>query len=105
MIDIPLQAVANQELSIPLGASRYVITIKEANGVMAASIERDGVMIASNTRLVADGLVLPYRHQWFGFGNFFFSTEDEEMPYYPSFGVTQFMVFVTPEELADAGFV
>lgn len=104
MIDIPLQPIANQELSISLGGSRYVITVKEANGVMVASIERDGVMVVQNTRMVADGLVLPYRYQWYGFGNFFMGVEAEEVPYYPNFGITQFLVYVTPQEMQDAGF-
>ena len=103
MIDIPLQPVANQELSIPLEGARYVITVKEANGVMVASIERDGVLVVRNTRIVADGLMLPYRAQWFGFGNFMLATQDEEVPYFDQFGVTQFLVYVTAEELAAAG--
>jgi len=105
MIDIALQPVANQELSIPLEGSRYVITVKEANGVMVASIERDGELIASNTRIVADSLVLPYRKQWFGFGNFMLATQDEEVPYFDQFGSTQFLVYVTVAEMAAAGLV
>lgn len=105
MIDIPLQPLANQSLSIPLNGARYAITIKEANGIMAATISRNDVVLAQNTRIVADGLVLPYRYMWHGFGNFLFGVQNEELPAFESFGVTQFMVFVTPEELAAAGFV
>lgn len=105
MIDIALQPIANQELSIPLEGSRYIITIKEANGVMAASITRDDVLVVSNTRIVADGLILPYRAQWFGFGNFMLATQDEEIPYFDQFGITQFLVYVTAEEMAAAGIV
>jgi len=86
MIDIPLQPIANQELSIPLNGARYVITIKEANGVMVASITRDDVVVVSNTRIVADGLLLPYRAQWFGQGNFMMGVQDEEVPYFDKFG-------------------
>lgn len=105
MIDIALQPVANQELSIPLEGSRYVITIKEANGTMAASIERDGEVVVSNTRIVADGLILQYRAQWFGFGNFMLATQDEAEPYFDQFGITQFLVYLTADELAAAGVV
>jgi hypothetical protein len=105
MIDIPLQAIANQELSIPLEGSRYVITVKEANGSMAASIERDGVAIVRNTRIVSDGFILPYRHQWLGYGNFFFSTQDENLPNFELLGVTQFIVFVTTDELEESGVI
>lgn len=105
MIDISLQPVANQELSIPLEGSRYGITIKEANGVMAVSIERDGIALVSNTRIVADALLLPYRAQWLGFGNFMLVTQGDEIPYYEQFGVTQFLVYAAFAELAEAGLV
>lgn len=103
MIDIALQPVANQELSIPLEGARYVLTFKEANGVMVATVVRDDVVVARNTRVVADDLILPYRAQWFGFGNFVLFTQDEEIPYYDQFGITQFLVYATVAELAAAG--
>lgn len=102
MIDIPLQAIANQELSIPLDGARFVLRIKEAAGAMVCSIERDGVTLIRNTRLVADQFVLPYGYLHAGFGNFFVGTTDEEIPYWDKFGVTQFMVYVTEVEIAAA---
>jgi hypothetical protein len=103
MIDIPLQPVANQELSIPLDGSRYVITVKEANGAMVASITRDDVLLVDSGRIVADGLILSYRWQWFGYGNFMLSTQDEALPDFAQFGITQFMVYVDADEMAAAG--
>lgn len=100
MIDIQLQPVANQELSIPLENVRYVITIKEANGCMVITIERDDEVVVRNARLMADGLALPYRHQWFGFGNFMLTTQDEQVPYFTEFGATQFLVYITADEMA-----
>lgn len=102
MIDIPLQAVANQSLSIPLDGSRFVITVKEANGVMVCSIERDSVLLVQNTRLVADGFVLPYGYLHRGFGNFIVGTQGEEMPYYDQFGTTQFMAYASAAEIEAA---
>ena len=101
MIDIPLQAIANQKLSIPLDGARFVLTIKEAAGAMVCSIERDGVLLIQNTRMVADQFVLPYEYLHTGFGNFFISTTGEEIPYYDQFGVTQFMVYATADEIAS----
>ena len=105
MIDISLLPLANQELSIAIEGARYVITIKEANGVMAATIIRDGVMLVQNTRIVTDGLILQYRDQWFGSGNFMLGTQDEEIPYFDKFGSTQFLVYVTAAEMSAAGLV
>lgn len=99
MIDVPLAPLANQNLSMPLGGNRYEITVKEANGVMVCTVVRDDVVLVQNVRLPANGYVLPYRYLEEGQGNFFFSTEAEDMPWWDSFGVTQFMVYVTDDEM------
>lgn len=99
MIDIALQPVANQELSIQLDERRYVITLKETAGVMAATIVRDEVTLLSAGRIVAGTPLLPYHFQQSG--NFILTTEAEELPYYPEFGVTQFLVYVSDAEIEE----
>lgn len=98
MIDIALAAVANQTLSVQLDARQYVIDVREANGVMSASIARDGVPLISNVRVTAGTPLLPYRYQ--ESGNFLMTVDGEALPYWDQFGVTQFLVYVTPAELA-----
>lgn len=102
MIDIPLQAIANQSLSIPLENSRFVLTIKEASGGMVCTIERDGVVLIQNVRLVGDAFVLPYEYLHEGIGNFFISTQSEQLPWWEQFGITQFMVYAGADEIASA---
>lgn len=102
MIDVPLLALANQSLSMPLGDSRYEITVKEATGCMVCTIVRDDVVLVQNVRLLPDAYVLPYDYLEGGQGNFFFSVQDEEMPWWESFGITQFMVWVSADEIASA---
>lgn len=98
MIDITLQPLPNQSFSIQLGASRYDITLKEANGAMTASIARDGAPVVENVRLVAGSPVLPYRY--LEDGNFVLVTQDDDLPYYTAFGVTQFLTYLTADEVA-----
>lgn len=98
MIDVSIQALPNQSLSIQLDGFRYDITIKEANGVMSASVVRDGETLVDNVRLVSGTPVLPYRYQ--EQGNFALTTLDEELPYYTAFGITQFLVYLNDAELA-----
>lgn len=98
MIDVAIQALPNQSLSIQLDGMRYDILIKEANGCMVASVIRDGVTLVDGVRLVAGAPVLPYRYQ--ESGNFALTTTDEELPYYTMFGVTQFLVYLSADELA-----
>jgi len=99
MIDIAIQALPNQNLSVQLDEFRYDLTIKEANGVMSMSVVRDDVVIVSNVRLVSGSPVLPYRYQ--ERGNFVLTTVAEELPYYPAFGVTQFLVYLSDAEVSE----
>lgn len=98
MTDVPLQAVPNQQLSIQLGLFRYDLTVKQAAGVMSASVVRDGVTILENVRLVAGTPLLPYAYQ--EDGNFALTTNDGDLPDYTQFGITQYLVYLTAEELA-----
>lgn len=102
MIDIPLQAIANQELSIPLDGARFVLRVKESNGGMVMSITMDDVLLIQNTRIVGDDYVIPYAYLREGMGNFFMSTQDEAIPTWEEFGVTQFMVYATAAEIEAA---
>ena len=98
MMDISLAAVPNQTLSAQIGDQMYDITLRETNGVMSASITRDGISIVSNMRATAGTPLLPYQYQ--EAGNFLITTEAEAIPYYDQFGVTQFLVYVTSAEIA-----
>lgn len=102
MIDIPLAPMANQSLSIPLGGNRYEITVKEANGCMVCTIDRDGEVVVRNVALRPNDYVLPYRYGEAGQGNFFFSVEDEQLPDWHMFGRTQYLVYVTADEIEGA---
>lgn len=98
MIDVGIATLANQALSIQLDERFYEIELREANGVMAATITRDGVTIVSNMRVTAGTPLLPYRYQ--EAGNFIMTTDGEAIPYWDQFNVTQFLVYLSAAELA-----
>lgn len=98
MIDIALAAVANQTLAVQLDGRQYTVTMHEANGVMSATITRDGATLVSNVRITAGTPLLPYRYQ--ESGNFLLIVDGEALPYWDQFGVTQFLVYLTTAELA-----
>lgn len=97
MIEVGIAAVANQSFSVQIDDRTYAIGLRETNGVMCASITRDGVAVVTNMRLTAGTPVLPYRYQ--EEGNFVMLTENEALPYYDQFGVTQFLVYLSASEL------
>lgn len=98
MIDVGIAALANQSLSIQLDERFYEIELREANGVMSASITRDGVVLISNVRVTAGTPLLPYRYQ--ESGNFIMTTDGEAIPYWDQFGITQFLVYLSAAEVA-----
>lgn len=98
MIDVSLTATPNQTLTIQILERVYDISVKEANGVMCASITIDGEVVVSGMRVTAGTPLLPYRYQ--ESGNFMLTTEADSLPYYDQFGVTQFLVYLTADELA-----
>lgn len=100
MIDIALQAIANQSLSIPLDNSRFVLTVKESNGAMVMTVVRDDVVLVQNARMTGDNYVIPYDYLRVGMGNFFMSTQGQAIPFWDQFGLTQFLVYATADEIA-----
>lgn len=98
MIDVGIATLPNQALSIQLDERIYEIELREANGVMSASMVRDGVTLVSNIRVTAGTPLLPYRYQ--EAGNFIMTTDGEAIPYWDQFNVTQFLVYLSADELA-----
>jgi len=97
LIDIQLDPVPNQTVGIRLEDELYSLTIKETAGVMSVDIKRADVYILRGVRIVAGTPLLPYRY--LEIGNFVLLTENEELPEYPLFGVSQSLVYVTAAEI------
>lgn len=98
MRTIALDSVPNQTLSVTLDNNRWDITIKEADGVMCATLNLNDVLVISGQRIVAGSPLIPYRYLQ-GSGNFWLLTEDDELPFYTRFGVDQQFVYASPGEL------
>ena len=96
---ITLQAIPNQSFSVRLDVDRYDISIVSIPGAMAATITRNDEIIVSGQRCVAGFPIIPFRY--LEKGNFMFTTENDEMPYYEQFGSTQFLYFTPAEELSE----
>lgn len=99
MKEIPIKVFARQSLSVMLEQSLYEISLKECNGIMAATVIRDGVTIVSNRRVCAGMTIIPEGH--LEEGNFVILTENGEIPYYTGFESTDVMVYLTIDETQE----
>lgn len=99
---LPLRALANQALSALLDEQSYRLTFKETRGVMSVSISINDVTVISGSRFFADAPLIPYAHLEGAGGNFLVTTEGGAIPDFKQFDVTQFLFYLTAEEVADA---
>lgn len=99
MNDITLAAVPNQDLFVQLDQQAYQITLHAAgSNTVAITIVRNGETIVSGERLVTGTPVLPYLYE--EAGNFILTTDAEALPDWQQFGITQFLTYVSADELA-----
>lgn len=99
MIDVSLQQLSNQELSIALENSRYVIRVVETNTMMAITITKDDVVLIENARLLPNDFILRSNLVDPDSGNFFMFVQSDAIPDWNNFGVTQFLQYITSDEL------
>jgi hypothetical protein len=97
LIDIALDQLPNQSVSIRLDDNLYTIAVKSTRGVMSADITRNGTVLMTGARIVAGTPLIPYRY--LEAGNFVLLTENEEYPDYTKFGSSQSLVYASAEEL------
>lgn len=95
MIDIPLAAVANQTLTIQLDDHFYAISLHAEP--VSVSIDRDDVTVIQGARICPGTPLLPYRHE--ESGNFVLIVPDDGLPDFTQFGVTQFLVYLSQDEV------
>lgn len=99
---IPLQAVPNQSFSLLLEELSYKLTLKSTRGIMSATIEIDDSVVVSGARFFADTPLINYEYLERSGGNFILTTEADAIPDFNQFGVTQFLIYLTSTEIADA---
>jgi len=98
---IPLQSIPRQQFTITLENSRFDITLLAIGGCMYATILRDEVEIVSGGRCINGQLVIPFAWLEGAAGNFAFSTNGEDMPWWDQFNTTQNLYYLLSTELAQ----
>lgn len=96
---IGIQAIPKQSFTVVLANVLYDIALIETAGCMSMNLTRGGEVILSGQRVVAGQLCIPYKLVENKFGNFFFLTENGDLPDYEQFGKTQTFWYVSNEEI------
>ena len=100
MLNIPLQAVPNQSLSVLLDGNNYEIKIKSiGDELMAIDIVKNNVSLIEGQRMVPSFFLIPYGYKGQD-GNFSLITDNNEYPFYELFGISQSLLYFSPEDIA-----
>jgi hypothetical protein len=98
MLNIPIEPIPNQSLTVNIGEDRWSITLKAANTAVAATISLDDVVLVEGQRIAVGTPILPYEYLQSN-GNFLLLVDDEQLPDYTLFGSNQELVYVAPGEI------
>ncbi len=114
MINIPLQALPNQSLSIQLDNNNFDLAIHSCNTnpdalntqVMSITISLNStetpIIIGSNIRAIPNNFLIQADYLKI-YGNFIFATQNDNYPDYTQFGITQYLYYFSYTELLELG--
>lgn len=108
MLQIPLQAVPRQELTMTIGQNRWLIRVVQCGDMMLCDFSLNEVMQIQGVRAVPAQKLLPYQYlQERGGGNFAFlsAANNTQIPWFEDFGNTCFLIFATSEEISNGAAV
>jgi hypothetical protein len=96
MIEISLEPVPSQSISIVLDGAQYDIRIKQIGAGYIIDISRDNAALINGQRLIGDYRIIDYDH--LRSGNFVLSTS-EALPDHTEFGASQILYYLTAAEV------
>lgn len=98
MQEIPLTNEPNQQLSVRLDNTRYTLRLKEAAGVMIVDITINDAVVLRGSRVLAGEPLIPF--PYLQNGNFMLITDNDALPDYREFGLTQTLLYLSNAEIA-----
>lgn len=98
MQTLNLVNIPSQSFSTRLQLKRFTLRLKDADGVMISDIECDGTPLIKGERILPNQPIIAYKR--LEYGNFILLTEDEALPDWREFGKTQYLIYLSPDEIA-----
>lgn len=100
MMQIPLQALPNQSLSIQLDNNNYDLVIRSTpntSNIMIADVSINNTLVVEGQRLVPNQFFIPYLYMQNG--NFTIVTDNDDYPDWTLFQISQYLVYATQSEI------
>jgi hypothetical protein len=98
MQQIPIQQLPNQSFTVLLDSNQWGVTMKTVGDTTVVGLTRNGVGVLDGARAAPGAFIIPSEYE--EAGNFFFVTQNQQLPYYTRFNVTQSLIYIGAAELA-----
>lgn len=98
MRNIPIEPIPNQSLTITENGTRFGLVIKDCNQTIAVDVSIDDVAVLQGQRIVVGTPIIPYEYLA-GSGNFILLVNNDELPDYTKFGMSQLLMYTEPGEV------
>ena len=100
MIKINLEAIPNQVVQYDTDDYSYKIRLFLCGDIMSYDLQRDEEYIIRAGKLNPYGQLIPYSYELKD-GNFFISTNNDNLVDYTKFNDTQYLYYATSEQFAE----
>ena len=98
MMNLPIQQLPNQAFTVILDDNSWEFLIKTVEQATVMSLTLNNQPVIDSVIAVAGSLIIPSRYE--EAGNFFFVTQNQALPYYTDFNVSQQLIYISAAELA-----
>lgn len=91
----------NQKFIVSTEQGALEIELRTVDNITLMSVRANRKNIVSSIKVIPNVLLLGYRHIQEQYGDFMFSTTDNEYPYYKNFNWSNKLYWLTPEEVKE----
>jgi hypothetical protein len=103
MQEVTLENTPQQEFSVSLGGSQWLISLRTAHNTSGnctlATLQKDGVEVVTSVLCAPNAPLMPYGYM--SAGNFVFVCDNGEYPYYENFGITTKLYWLEADEINE----
>jgi len=96
---VTISAIANQQISFQEDDTRYVMRITSSGTTVAVTLSINEKIVMDGVRTVLGSLIIPFDYLRAGGGNLIFTSDNENLLTYQAFGITQFLLYLSVDEL------
>lgn len=91
----------NQKFNMPISNGTLEIELRTVDDITLMSVNYNGNNVVSSIKVAPNVLLLKYKYLQEQFGDFIFTTSDNEYPYYANFNNANKLYYLDYEEVKE----